>query len=450
MIPKILTSTTLGAVTSWAWKNFSDDFAKIPTCKDYTLQRFHLPGFGNNGQFKGIVIGTASEEIREDQRATVDVLAWLEGHQIAVGYISQLGWKIHAVNYDDILDASIHFNAPFSWVLAAADETAVLRFESLIRHSFLARGFKNAIKGKGNLSKFRDHFPGACRDVAQKATAISAEWEKITAPLEPGSIAHIEQIPESGDMILSVDLSSDDLIIVDSVTTESIVQEVASEVLPVEAQVVNLNDVRTQVGAETRSQRMRLSTTLNTKDVERKAEKPRTPIITPHTTDPTTKPVATIATTASQTLHGLEMAAFSLAGQRHTSSDSFQDQLQRIPEDYTQSNTSLAVQADTHITNTNSDNENGNLRSRIHNLENDLVSVEAEKINAMKELAVWKDRYALLNAEVEYERNEAVCWKDRHSGAVDDVRRAREAEKAWELKHVALKTTLGNVLGAQS
>jgi hypothetical protein len=51
---------------------------------------------------------------------------------------------------------------------------------------------------------------------------------------------------------------------------------------------------------------------------------------------------------------------------------------------------------------------------------------------------------------VEYERNEAVCWKDRHSGAVDDVRQAREAEKAWEAKHVALKTTLGNLLGAQS
>ncbi|KAF3043953.1 hypothetical protein E8E12_000350 [Didymella heteroderae] len=135
--------------------------------QEYTLQRFDLSDFPSyNGQLKGIVVGTAFEEIREGQHASVDVLSWLGGQQIAVGYILQMGCKIHAVSYHNILDANIRFNEPFSWILAAADEAAVLRFESLIRHGLLARGFKNTIKGKGNLTKFRDHFPGACRDIA--------------------------------------------------------------------------------------------------------------------------------------------------------------------------------------------------------------------------------------------------------------------------------------------
>jgi hypothetical protein len=211
MIPKTLVGSSLGSVTSWAWKNFSDDFHKIPTCKEYTLQRFDLPDFpGNNGQLRGIVVGTAFEEIREGQHASIDVLTWLEGQQVAVGYISQMGWKIHAVSYDSILDANISFNEPFSWILAAADELSILRFESLIRHGLLARGFKNAIKGKGNLKKFRDHFPGACRDIAEKCKEITTGWERITASLGPGSAEYLEQIPEQSSIASDTEMSTGD------------------------------------------------------------------------------------------------------------------------------------------------------------------------------------------------------------------------------------------------
>ncbi|KAJ4336894.1 hypothetical protein N0V87_005110 [Didymella glomerata] len=59
------------------------------------MMRFDLPDFpSNNGQLRGIVVGTAFEEIREDQHASIDVLAWLEGQQVAVGYVLQMGWKI--------------------------------------------------------------------------------------------------------------------------------------------------------------------------------------------------------------------------------------------------------------------------------------------------------------------------------------------------------------------
>jgi hypothetical protein len=68
--------------------------------------------------------------------------------------------------------------------MQTGDETAVKRLEAFIQYAVLTR--KGPIKAvsAGAVSGFREHFPGACRDIAQVATQRLAERERITAPLD--------------------------------------------------------------------------------------------------------------------------------------------------------------------------------------------------------------------------------------------------------------------------
>jgi hypothetical protein len=84
-----------------------------------------------------IVVGTALGETRLYFKAAVDVLAWLIVDNIEVGYTSYIGDNASVVAYEDIVNSGIAFHESFLWILQAADEVAVRRFEALLHHAFL-------------------------------------------------------------------------------------------------------------------------------------------------------------------------------------------------------------------------------------------------------------------------------------------------------------------------
>ncbi|KAF2631149.1 hypothetical protein BU25DRAFT_418775 [Macroventuria anomochaeta] len=175
---------SLGSVTAWASAHFRDDYLKIPKRKDYTTYLICLPKqHSNKSSLTAIIVGTAFEEIRPYFGATVDVLAWVKDDRVEVGYITQLGNKTNVVVYEDIISSRISFQEPFCWILDAADETAIRRFEALVHHAAMLMGSKKAINSN-YYDEFRDHFPGACRDIAEVAEKRIDKWRRITAPLE--------------------------------------------------------------------------------------------------------------------------------------------------------------------------------------------------------------------------------------------------------------------------
>ena len=173
----------LSSVRTWAGTHFKEDYSKIPTRTDYNVQSVQLPD--RKKPSEAILVGSAFEEVRPYFRAVVDVLAWLNVGHIEVGYMTQNGDKRRAVVYQDLIDSGITFNEPFVWILRSADEIAVRRFEALLHHAFLLRGNpKRCIPLKATLD-FKEHFPGACRDIAQVANQRLEEWKRITAPVQP-------------------------------------------------------------------------------------------------------------------------------------------------------------------------------------------------------------------------------------------------------------------------
>ena len=173
----------LSSMRTWACTHFKEDYSKIPTRTDYNVQSVQLPDRTKTSE--AIIVVSAFEEVRPYFRATVDVLAWLNVDHMEVGYITQIGDKRSLVVYQDLTYSGITFNEPFVWILRNADEIAVRRFEALLHHAFLLRGNpKRCIPLKATLD-FKEHFPGACRDIAQVANQRLEEWNRITAPVQP-------------------------------------------------------------------------------------------------------------------------------------------------------------------------------------------------------------------------------------------------------------------------
>lgn len=171
---------SLRSVTSWACANFKDDYQKIPKRKDYVTRTVRIPDQASSeADLKAIVIGSAVEEIRPYFRATVEVMAWVKGNRVETGYAMQIGDNVNVATYEDITKGDITFNEPFSWIMQAGGETAARRFEALINHAAMLTGSKRTIDS-GYYHDFREHFPGACHDIAEMALQRLAEWRRIT------------------------------------------------------------------------------------------------------------------------------------------------------------------------------------------------------------------------------------------------------------------------------
>ncbi|KAH7068861.1 hypothetical protein BKA63DRAFT_421818 [Paraphoma chrysanthemicola] len=158
-----LTGYSHGTITSWAKQNFPADFEQLPGARDVAVRQHKIPGHGTTGCLKGLVIGISANATGKP----IDILAWLEGNRMVVGYIDTMGKNVQDVRYDSI-ESLIHgaeqVKEPFCWVLESANDTAFSKLEALVRYFFLLKGSMQAIKN--NLTDFSAYFASACRDVA--------------------------------------------------------------------------------------------------------------------------------------------------------------------------------------------------------------------------------------------------------------------------------------------
>ena len=170
------------SILRWAKQNFPTDFQQLPGAKDVAVQLHKVPGRSNTGYLKGLVIGTAMNE----KDTTVDVLAWLEGKQMLVGYVSKVGARLQDVRYDSyesVMQSVEVFKEPFCWIVESEDEEAFAQIEALVRYFFLLKGSMQAVKD--NLEDFAAYFSGACRHIA---AAKGVDWEEPSSREGSGSL----------------------------------------------------------------------------------------------------------------------------------------------------------------------------------------------------------------------------------------------------------------------
>lgn len=165
-----------GSIVRWASEAFAKDFHHLPGARDVALQTHMIPRFGLTGCLEGLVVGTDEG----DKGKPVEILAWLEGGDVEVGYIKTNGKKPKVVRYEveeEVVGRMEGFVRPFCQMSRKDTGTALARFAALVRYYLLAKGSNKAIKGR--TAWFEEHFPTACRDVAatQDAEALEAEIE---------------------------------------------------------------------------------------------------------------------------------------------------------------------------------------------------------------------------------------------------------------------------------
>tara|TARA_R110002003_G_scaffold96_9_gene7451 strand:- start:40765 stop:41370 length:606 start_codon:yes stop_codon:yes gene_type:complete len=179
-----LTGYSHGSIMRWAKQNFAADVEQLPGARDVTVQQHKIPGHSKNGCLKGLVIGTSKSEKGEE----LDILAWLEGSRMVVGYVTVVGNRLQDVRFDSaesVIHGAEKFRAPFCWVLGGGDETAFGKLEALVRYFFLLKGSMHAVKD--NFEGFAIHFSGACRDVGAAKGVAWTEPESTVRANSPGS-----------------------------------------------------------------------------------------------------------------------------------------------------------------------------------------------------------------------------------------------------------------------
>lgn len=73
--------------------------------------------------------------------------------------------KVHT----DPSEPQVTFDRPFRWVQPAADETGAARFEALVRYYLCIKDVE-ASGIRSGVAAFKEHFQGACCDVAEHLT----------------------------------------------------------------------------------------------------------------------------------------------------------------------------------------------------------------------------------------------------------------------------------------
>lgn len=157
-----LTDHSFESVKIWGTKHFTADFEHLPGAKDITLQ-INVPTDSKGLYVTGLIVGSSIVE-NNTSRGTVDILAWLNGNCMKIGYTTKMKCGTFAIHLKTITDCAITFHEPFSWVIKERGNTSVARFEALVRYCFLVKGAISAVKN--NFQHFVDHFPGACQDIS--------------------------------------------------------------------------------------------------------------------------------------------------------------------------------------------------------------------------------------------------------------------------------------------
>ena len=166
MAPKQM---TLRATREWASTAFPDDFARFDTyiktaSLTFSCVRVELDGGLSAYKVDFVEVGSthADNEL---------IFSWKGTKGVDVGHKNGEG---NVQPHQDLTNPLIKFTAPFCWLKPTENEVGIARFEMLVRYLTLSRVTQKSVL-RHNIDSFKEHFPGACRDIAEHAASRSTQ-----------------------------------------------------------------------------------------------------------------------------------------------------------------------------------------------------------------------------------------------------------------------------------
>jgi hypothetical protein len=167
------TGITLQDVQTWAAQDFSADFKHLPDAQAFNTQFNIVRGYNHDKIFKSLAIGSTYTKTKK----TVDIIAWLAGSRIQIGYIgnNRTGEsKIRHMVFTEENGSSWSFKFPFNFIPPTQSETQVASFNAMLRYYFLAKGWSRGVIDESEVfNRFVARFPHACRAVANMVLQTS-------------------------------------------------------------------------------------------------------------------------------------------------------------------------------------------------------------------------------------------------------------------------------------
>ncbi|KAI4672545.1 uncharacterized protein J4E78_001046 [Alternaria triticimaculans] len=209
------TGLTFKDVQTWALRDFPEQFRQLPDAKAFHVQFNIVRGYNHDNDFKSLVIGST----RTKTGKPADVLAWLAGSRIQLGYIGKNRKGEQQIRHMVFAEENIswwRFKFPFSVILPTQGGTEIACFNAMLRYYFLANGWsKGVIDDSDVFHRFVSRFPHACRAIAN---AITQRPEPVPTPsvtvFPPGAGSVLAapanyQFHSCGDQIVALDEAND-------------------------------------------------------------------------------------------------------------------------------------------------------------------------------------------------------------------------------------------------
>lgn len=426
---------SLPGVITWARTRFKDDFVKIPTATQFNKQTVHPSDWETS--FEAIVVGTAFEEVRPYFRATTNVLAWLNHGRVQIGYISQVGSQRNTVLYQSLTDGRIDFHEPYSFILRAGDETAVRRFEALIQYAVLTRRGPLKAVSASAVSDFREHFPGACRDIAQVANQRLAEWSRITAPLEPNEDAPLENDADLTEVPSATIASApppvqDNVPDISTPATETEAQNEAAEAVYHSQMLAKYTDSWT-----TLTRKMNTITRLHTREKKQLQAKIKN----------LEKAVASASEDATKAKKEVEKAQEKTRLAQDIIKKA-QQQEKRAREKATKAEAETQRVREEAGRASKAGGEALRLCAEFQRLEQMLVAVSSETAKAKEEAQKTNEQHSATNKICASQQNDVAAWKNKHEAMATSFEGMCQVAVAWEAEHKKLRASVDTVFGA--
>jgi len=163
------TGLTFKDVQVWALQDFPDHFKHLPDSNAFHVQFNVVRGYNHDKNFRSLVIGSTYTKTGK----SADILAWLAGSRIQLGYIGKNRKgepQVRPLASVEKDTSSSNFKFPFNLVPPTQSETEIACFNAVLRYYFLAKGWSKGVIDESDVfNRFVSRFPYACRAIANAA-----------------------------------------------------------------------------------------------------------------------------------------------------------------------------------------------------------------------------------------------------------------------------------------
>ncbi|KAI4646920.1 hypothetical protein J4E93_005144 [Alternaria ventricosa] len=222
------TGITLEDVQAWAIRDFPDQFKHLPDAGAFHVQFNIVRGYNHDNSFKSLVIGSTHTKTGKP----ADILAWLAGSRIQLGYIGKNRKEepqVRSLAPAEKDHSSSNFKFPFNFVPPNQTETEIACFNAVLRYYFLAKGWNNGVIDESDVfNRFVSRTPYLFEQIAndplpnRSYTVLSSPSPSpppIEDPITPRTLpsplelhaqsGHLQSASPSGNQIMVLDGSND-------------------------------------------------------------------------------------------------------------------------------------------------------------------------------------------------------------------------------------------------